>query len=41
MLGRTLELGRYVIGRDQEQPFLAKRETMVAAAQENFPGLMT
>jgi hypothetical protein len=30
MLSRTLELGRYVIERDQEQPFLAKRETMVA-----------
>ena len=40
MLGRTLELGRYVIGRDQEQPFLAKRETMVEAAKENFPGLI-
>jgi hypothetical protein len=40
MLSRTLELGRYVIGRDQEQPFLAKRETLVEAAKENFPGLM-
>jgi hypothetical protein len=40
MLSRTLELGRYVIERDQEQPFLAKRETMVKAAKENFPGLI-
>jgi hypothetical protein len=40
MLSRTLELGRYVIGRDQEQPFLAKRATMVEAAKENFPGLI-
>ena len=40
MLSRTLELGRYVIERDQEQPFLAKRETMVEAAKENFPGLI-
>src|SRR3712207_5206213 len=40
MLGRTLELGRYVIEREQEQPFLAKREAMVEAAKENFPGLI-
>jgi hypothetical protein len=40
MLSRTLELGRYVIALDQEQPFLAKRETMVEAAKENFPGLI-
>jgi hypothetical protein len=39
-LSRTLELGRYVIERDQEQPFLAKREAMVEAAKENFPGLI-
>jgi hypothetical protein len=40
MLSRTLELGRYVIGHDQEQPLLAKRETMVEAAKENFAGLI-
>src|SRR3712207_3645822 len=40
MLSRTLELGKYVIERDQEQPFLAKRERMVEAAKENFPGLI-
>ena len=40
MLSRTLELGRYVIGRDQEQPFLAKRGAMIEAAKENFPGLI-
>ena len=40
MLSRTLELGRYVIEPDQEQPFLAKREMMVEAAKENFPGLI-
>ena len=39
-MSKTLELGRYVIERDQEQPFLAKRETMVEAAKENFPGLI-
>ena len=39
-MSRTLELGRYVIERDQEQPFLAKRETMVEAAKENFAGLI-
>jgi hypothetical protein len=33
-------LGRYVVERDQEQPFLAKREAMVKAAKENFPGLI-
>ncbi len=40
MLSRTLELGRYVVEGDQEQPFLAKREAMVKAAKENFPGLI-
>ena len=39
-MSRTLELGRYVIERDQEQPFLAKRGAMVEAAKENFPGLI-
>jgi hypothetical protein len=39
-LSRTLELGRYVIESDQEQQFLAKREAMVKAAKENFPGLI-
>ena len=40
MLSRTLELGRYVIERHQEQPFLAKRGAMIEAAKENFPGLI-
>ena len=39
-MSKTLELGRYVIERDQEQPFLAKRGAMVEAAKENFPGLI-
>ena len=39
-MSRTLELGRYVIESDQEQQFLAKREAMVKAAKENFPGLI-
>jgi hypothetical protein len=39
-LSRTLELSRYVVECDQEQQFLAKRGTMVKAAQENFPGLI-
>jgi hypothetical protein len=39
-LSRTLELSRYVVEGDQERPFLAKRETMVEAAKENFPGLI-
>jgi hypothetical protein len=39
-LSKTLELSRYVIEGDQEQPFLAKRGAMVEAAKENFPGLI-
>lgn len=39
-MGRTLELGRYVVEDDQERPFLAKRGAMVEAAKENFPGLI-
>jgi hypothetical protein len=39
-LGKTLELSRYVVEGDQEEQFLAKRGTMVAAARENFPGLI-
>jgi heme-degrading monooxygenase HmoA len=39
-LSRTLELGRFVVEPDQEQQFLAKREAMVKAAKENFPGLI-
>ncbi len=39
-LSRTLELGRFVVEADQEQQFLAKREAMVDAAKENFPGLI-
>jgi hypothetical protein len=39
-LSRTLELSRYVVEDDQEQPFLAKRGAMVEAAKENFPGLI-
>jgi hypothetical protein len=39
-LSRTLELSRYVVEGDQEQPFLAKRGAMVKAAKENFPGLI-
>ncbi|HEU4494924.1 MAG TPA: hypothetical protein VFR69_12060 [Rubrobacteraceae bacterium] len=39
-MSRTLELGRYVIERDQEQQLLAKREAMVKAAKENFAGLI-
>jgi hypothetical protein len=39
-LSRILELSRYVVEGDQEQPFLAKREAMVEAAKENFPGLI-
>ena len=37
-MSRTLELSRYVVEDDQEQPFLAKRGAMVEAAKENFPG---
>jgi hypothetical protein len=39
-LSRTLELSRYVVEDDQEQPFLAKRGAMVEAAKENFGGLI-
>jgi hypothetical protein len=39
-LSRILELSRYVVEDDQEQPFLAKRGAMVEAAKENFPGLL-
>ena len=39
-MSRTLELSRYVVEDDQEQPFLAKRGAMVEAAKENFPGLI-
>ena len=39
-LGRTLELGRYIVEGDQEQQMLAKREAMVEAAKENFEGLI-
>jgi len=39
-LGRTLELGRYIVEGEQERPFLAKRGAMVEAAKENFPGLI-
>jgi hypothetical protein len=39
-LSRTLELSKYVLEDDQEQPFLAKRGAMVEAAKENFPGLI-
>jgi hypothetical protein len=39
-LSRTLELSRYVVEGDQEQQLLAKREAMVKAAKENFPGLI-
>jgi len=39
-VSRTLELGRFVVEHDQEQQFLAKREAMVSAAKENFPGLI-
>ena len=39
-MSRTLELSRYVVEGDQEQQLLAKRETMVKAAKENFPGLI-
>jgi hypothetical protein len=39
-LSRTLELVRFVVERDQEQQFLAKREAMVKAAKENFPVLI-
>ena len=39
-MSRTLELSRYVVEGDQEQQFLGKREAMVKAAKENFPGLI-
>ena len=39
-MSRTLELSRYVIEDDQEQPFLAKRGAMVEVAKENFAGLI-
>ena len=39
-LRRTLELSRYVVEGNQEQPFLAKRGEMVKAAKEIFPGLI-
>ena len=39
-MSRTLELSRYVVEGDQEQQLLAKREAMVKAAKENFPGLI-
>jgi hypothetical protein len=39
-LSRILELSRYIVEDDQEQPFLAKRGAMVEAAKENFPGLI-
>ncbi len=38
-MSRTLELSRYVVEGDQEQQLLAKREAMVKAAKESFPGL--
>ena len=39
-MSKTLELSRYAVEGDQEQPFLAKREAMVKAAKESFPGLI-
>ena len=39
-MSRTLELSRYVVEGDQEQQLLAKREAMVKAAKETFPGLI-